>query len=491
MDFNIKTKKISEMPSISVLDDTAVLQVVQGSTNYKILATDLEYAGVNVQSDWAETNVDDYAYILNKPDLSLKVDTNGLNANIDKLHFNTNTTTPIAYDLYKNVDEQTLSIKLPDGGSLEIGKEMFENYTNIDTVPLVNGDVVSIVQITGNRRGIKRCDPTSDNARTAVGMVTVPSIAVNGSGRVSTMGNIHELNTNAFTEGIPIYVDPANPGKLTQTFPAAPNYVVEVGAVEVSHLTQGVVNLNIRTYPKLSDLSDVNGTPLSTDGQIPVWHNTTKLFDFDKNINNYRLLSNNVFGDVTNNSTFEADGTLKMNGTATVYDDLTSDITRAKTIGTRVTFNDAEMSIDFSSTATLSDYIVMSYQLSHRYKIGSTIYPHVHWEQNSSNTPNWLLQYRWQTLGGAKVTSWTNYKSNVNALPYASGTISQISHDGGIIAPVGAGTSDIIQLRLIRDTANASGLFTGADNYTGTVSVLAADIHFEIDSLGSHTEYSK
>lgn len=96
MDFNIQTKKISEMPSISVLDNTAVLQAVQGSTNYKILATDLDHIGMDVD---------------------------GLGGNIDKLHFNTNTTTPISYDLYRNDAESILSIKLPDGGSYQFSAE--------------------------------------------------------------------------------------------------------------------------------------------------------------------------------------------------------------------------------------------------------------------------------------------------------------------------------------------------------------------------------
>lgn len=39
---------------------------------------------------------------------------------------------------------------------------------------------------------------------------------------------------------------------------------------------------------KLVDLTDVNGTPNIT-GQIPVWNNTGKYFDFDKNINDIEL----------------------------------------------------------------------------------------------------------------------------------------------------------------------------------------------------------
>lgn len=36
----------------------------------------------------------------------------------------------------------------------------------------------------------------------------------------------------------------------------------------------------------MEDLSDVNGTPLTTSGQIPVWNQTNGYFDFSDNINN-------------------------------------------------------------------------------------------------------------------------------------------------------------------------------------------------------------
>ncbi|MCO1498227.1 hypothetical protein, partial [Limosilactobacillus reuteri] len=40
-------------------------------------------------------------------------------------------------------------------------------------------------------------------------------------------------------------------------------------------------------------------------------------------------------GGATNKLTISTDGTLTLNGTATVFDDLTGDITRTKTAGTR------------------------------------------------------------------------------------------------------------------------------------------------------------
>lgn len=198
------------------------------------------------------------------------------------------------------------------------------------------------------------------------------------------------------------------------------------------------------------------------------------------------------FGDSTTNYTkFEADGTMVMVGAATVFDDLTADITRAKIVGTRVAFNDAENTLDFTNACTLTDYVVTNYQMTHKWKLGSNIFPHIHWEQTSNATPNWLIQYRWQKNSGAKTTAWTNYKCTTNAYTYVSGTLNQISYGAALTPPVGYSMSDILEFRVTRDTANTSAVFSGVDTYTGTVSITACDIHTECDSIGSHSEYSK
>ena len=80
---------------------------------------------------------------------------------------------------------------------------------------------------------------------------------------------------------------------------------------------------------------------------------------------------------------------------------------------------------------------------------------------------------------------------NTNVFTYTSGTLNQISHCGGITPPSGSSLSDIIEIRIIRDSTNSTGLFTSVDVYSGTVSIKSADIHYEIDTLGSRTEYTK
>lgn len=186
-----------------------------------------------------------------------------------------------------------------------------------------------------------------------------------------------------------------------------------------------------------------------------------------------------------------ADGTLRLVGAATVWDDIAQGIAAARSTGPGVSFNAVEQSMDFTASANLEDYAVLPFQLKHQVKAGSEIYPHVHWEQAQNQTPNWLMQYRWQRNGQAKTTAWTNYKCNVNAFTYVSGTLDQLSYGPPVPAPEGYGISDIIQVRLLRDSANASGLFTGADAYTATVAVTSFDPHVEIDSIGSATEYVK
>jgi hypothetical protein len=187
----------------------------------------------------------------------------------------------------------------------------------------------------------------------------------------------------------------------------------------------------------------------------------------------------------------EADGTARFNGNATYWDDLIGGIAAAVTSGPGVTLTNAEQSLAFVKTADLSDYAWLAFQIEHRWKAGSTVFPHLHWTQTAAGVPNWLIQYRWQRQGQAKTTAWSNYKCNTPVFTYTSGTLNQICYGAGITPPTGYGLSDILQVRLLRDTANTSTLFTGADPLDATAEVTAFDVHIECDTLGSRTELSK
>jgi hypothetical protein len=197
-------------------------------------------------------------------------------------------------------------------------------------------------------------------------------------------------------------------------------------------------------------------------------------------------------GGAANHAQFEADGTLVFEGDATVWDDLLGAAVNLQQSGPGVSSNLAENQVEFTTAANLSDYLLDSQQLSHAWD-GGVIYPHLHAWQTTSAAPNWLLQYRWQKMNAAKVTAWTNLKCNTAVFTYpGSGTFHQLfTTAAGITPPTGAGISDIIQYRILRDNANTSGVFAGADPVAATAAVSSFDTHIAKNTLGSRSITTK
>ena len=145
-----------------------------------------------------------------------------------------------------------------------------------------------------------------------------------------------------------------------------------------------------------------------------------------------------------------------------------------------------------NSNANLNDWVIINKQLNHDYDEVTPLRPHIHWFQAEDATPNFLLEYRWQMNGSAKTQTWT--RLIVDSTPvyeYQSGTFNQISRFPEVAPPEDVSTSDIIQYRIYRDSANASGLFSGADAYTADSLATSFDSHISIDMLGSRTEFTK
>ena len=53
------------------------------------------------------------------------------------------------------------------------------------------------------------------------------------------------------------------------------------------------------------------------------------------------------------------------------------------------------------------------------------------------------------------------------------------------------GISGFFEVKVYRDSANASALFAGADPYTVAAQLKEADVHYQKDSLGSWSELNK
>ena len=151
-----------------------------------------------------------------------------------------------------------------------------------------------------------------------------------------------------------------------------------------------------------------------------------------------------------------------------------------------------EGTLQFKEDSDLLNYAIANYQINHDWKQGTEIRPHLHWKQIGSNVPNWMIQYRWQTNGQDFSTSWTSvaWDGQVFASPMIEPRV-QINTFPGIQPPEGNNVSDILQIRLIRDIENDSGLFGGDDPFEDDVEAISFDIHYRIDYPGSKQEFKK
>lgn len=218
----------------------------------------------------------------------------------------------------------------------------------------------------------------------------------------------------------------------------------------------------------------------------------SRIFNIHQCLKNIVTLTAKI-GTATDYSEFEDDGTYVAHGAATTFRDELNDLVKQgnNNPADKIETNFAEGTLDFKTTATIDNYVTMNIQLNHDRKLASNVCCHFHWFQASATMPNWLMQYRWQKNGSAKTTAWTSVKWSASAFTYTSGILNQITEFPDIVPPAGDGLSDILQVRFIRDTANASGLFTGADALAATASCTSFDAHIECDTLGSRQEYTK
>ena len=257
--------------------------------------------------------------------------------------------------------------------------------------------------------------------------------------------------------------------------------------IEINFAGSNLTDLATRNHGDLQNLNTASHTHLTsaqatdlTDGGESTAHYHTSAPTFN--------VGNVAGGSYTE---FEADGTLEMHGAATCWRDELGDIIQFQSTGIGVAVSTTEASVEFVTTCNATnDYVFGNVQLNHDRLNGAVIQPHLHWWQAETNVPNWLLKYRWQKNGSAKVTAWTDLKLDALAFTWVSGTLNQISYNAaGITPPTGDGVSDILQFRLTRDTT--STVYAGADPYTATVAATSFDVHIEIDTLGSRQEYVK
>lgn len=123
----------------------------------------------------------------------------------------------------------------------------------------------------------------------------------------------------------------------------------------------------------------------------------------------------------------------------------------------------------------------ISDQMPHAWKIGTSIYPHIHYWQDEAQETVFKLDYRFADNGTDPSGSFTTIAASNFVFTYTSGTILQIIAFPSIDLSAFSGLSLWFDFKLYRD-----------DNIvTGDVLLKGFDFHYEIDRPGSRDEFTK
>ena len=207
-----------------------------------------------------------------------KIDLDGLNSNIDKLHFNPDTLVQLTSigDVRYSQESRTLEVKVSDTVSIQLGQEMQTRVKNDEAVQINNGQMVYINSAAGANPLAKIASTSnSDVAQKTFGMAT-ENIPANGFGAITTEGLVRDINTSAFPEGAMLWL--GTNGSITNIEPVAPVSKISVGMVLRSNANNGVVYVKIRAIARNQKLSDVYA-PTLTGGDVLRWNSTTLRFE--------------------------------------------------------------------------------------------------------------------------------------------------------------------------------------------------------------------
>lgn len=180
-------------------------------------------------------------------------------------------------------------------------------------------------------------------------------------------------------------------------------------------------------------------------------------------------------------STVSIGGNVTLTGSGTSFEDLAVPLTMAMQGATSLPH------FDYTNIGYLfpqndpAEKLYFIVQMPHAWKQGTTIYPHVHWQQAADANVTWKMDYKWHNIGSAIPANWTTLNLATLVHTYESGTIHQLSKSTAGIAGTDMNISSIMQIILYRDD----------NTYTGDAMAFQFDIHYEKDGFGSNGEYTK
>lgn len=134
----------------------------------------------------------------------------------------------------------------------------------------------------------------------------------------------------------------------------------------------------------------------------------------------------------------------------------------------------------YSFDAISNEELLLSFHIDHDYKVGTSIYPHVHWipDDNTAGTVRWGIEYAYALRNDTTPDDFGN-----SSIIYIEDTVNGNQGDH-IISEYAPG---LLLPNLEPDTVIICRVFRDAvsDTYTGEAIGLFADLHYQADHVGT------
>ena len=142
---------------------------------------------------------------------------------------------------------------------------------------LTKGTVVYINGGQGNLPTVTKALATSDATSAQTYGIVRTDITNMNNGYVTVIGNLENIDTQAYAAGTQLYLSGTTAGAWTDVKPYAPIHLVYVGIVVRSHPTQGVIEVKIQNGFELDELHNVSAQS-PNNGDILQYNSSTSLW---------------------------------------------------------------------------------------------------------------------------------------------------------------------------------------------------------------------
>lgn len=380
-----------------------------------------------------------------------------------------------------NEPDGTIDVGLLNGVTLQVGQEMHYYAKNTSGVTIPDGGSVMATGVVGNSGYLTIAKAVADGSVAAKYMlgISTQSIADGEFGYVTSYGVVRGINTSAYTDGDLLYFNPATPGTLTKTEPAAPKFKSAIAIVTHAH-SNGSILVRMKNGEYLHDILDVEAPSLSNN-EILHWVAANSRWE---NASKVKGLS---FGVGSDYSTFEDDGTLVAYGAATVWQDIDFPII-VRTTGVGIpTLTTMEGNITAPQWAVNDFNVCEGQEMIHAWKEGSTATFHIHMVtaalDASDRYTKWEVEWCWADFGTALSAAATITSAEL-LIPANTAAKTHLIFNIGTITLTGGHVGAHVWARLKRIAA--VGTVPSANPWCSML-----QLHVECDTIGSRTITAK